>query len=1021
MVSLRVANRIAFRFTLTCALSMWMSCALALDPALDVSQYGHTAWKIQEGFAGDVVNSIAQTTDGYLWLGTLSGLMRFDGVRIVPWQPPARASLPDNRIRALLAARDGTLWIGTFAGLASWKQGQLTTYPRFDQTSISSLVQDREGTVWVAANSETGMLCALTLGNAECYGEDGRFGAWVHGLVEDSKGVLWATVPSGVWRWKPGPPVLYALPEAVTGSMQNLVEAAPGAMLVVTRSKVWKIADDRVQEFPIPRPPGRGAVPYTLFRDGDGAIWIDTSEGLQHLHAGRWDAYTRLDGLSADVVIRFFEDREGNVWVMTPDGIDRFRALAAATYSVAQGVSGADASVLADRDGSTWISTTTGLYRWRDGQATGAIGHGPFGAGTGTLFQDHRGRVWVGSQDGTGYLDSGRLVPVTGVPKGYVDAIDEDREGNLWIAHRDAGLLRVSPGLEVQQVPWKNIGQSGPADSVAIDPVNGGLWLGFLSGGVVHLVGGRARASYSVADGLGKGRVTQVRVEADGTVLAATENGLSRIKAGHVATLNRRNGLPCDSVHWTIPDDDGAVWLYTQCGLVRIARSDLASWADAAEQGRAPQRIRALVLDGSEGVRAFTNRGAYSPMATKSRDGRLWFKGNDGVAVVDPRHLSLNKLPPPVHIEQVVADRAAYEISSRVRLPPLVRDLQIDYTALSLVAPEKNQFRYKLEGHDPDWQSVGNRRQAFYNDLPPGNYRLRVVASNNNGVWNDQGTALDFSVAPAYWQTTWFRAACVAVFLMVLWALYRLRLRQVVNAFNARLEERVGERTRIARDLHDTLLQGFQGLLLRFQTARELLRTRPAEAEKALESAIDQTAQAITEGREAVQGLRASTVERNDLARAITTLGEEIAAEASSHTSVALNVEVEGTPRSLHPIVRDEIYRIVGEALRNAFRHAEAKQIEVELRYDVRQLRLRIRDDGKGIDPKFLTDEGRAGHFGLLGMRERAKLVRGKLTVWSAPDSGTEIELSVPAAHAYVASHSRSWFAEKFSGKDSEK
>jgi signal transduction histidine kinase len=728
-----------------------------------------------------------------------------------------------------------------------------------------------------------------------------------------------------------------------------------------------------------------------------------------------------LDGLSADVVIRFFEDREGNVWVMTPDGIDRFRALAAATYSVAQGVSGADASVLADRDGSTWISTTTGLYRWRDGQATGAIGHGPFGAGTGTLFQDHRGRVWVGSQDGTGYLDSGRLVPVTGVPKGYVDAIDEDREGNLWIAHRDAGLLRVSPGLEVQQVPWKNIGQSGPADSVAIDPVNGGLWLGFLSGGVVHLVGGRARASYSVADGLGKGRVTQVRVEADGTVLAATENGLSRIKAGHVATLNRRNGLPCDSVHWTIPDDDGAVWLYTQCGLVRIARSDLASWADAAEQGRAPQRIRALVLDGSEGVRAFTNRGAYSPMATKSRDGRLWFKGNDGVAVVDPRHLSLNKLPPPVHIEQVVADRAAYEISSRVRLPPLVRDLQIDYTALSLVAPEKNQFRYKLEGHDPDWQSVGNRRQAFYNDLPPGNYRLRVVASNNNGVWNDQGTALDFSVAPAYWQTTWFRAACVAVFLMVLWALYRLRLRQVVNAFNARLEERVGERTRIARDLHDTLLQGFQGLLLRFQTARELLRTRPAEAEKALESAIDQTAQAITEGREAVQGLRASTVERNDLARAITTLGEEIAAEASSHTSVALNVEVEGTPRSLHPIVRDEIYRIVGEALRNAFRHAEAKQIEVELRYDVRQLRLRIRDDGKGIDPKFLTDEGRAGHFGLLGMRERAKLVRGKLTVWSAPDSGTEIELSVPAAHAYVASHSRSWFAEKFSGKDSEK
>jgi len=285
MVSPRVANRIAWRFTLTCALSVWLSCAHALDPALDVSQYGHTAWKIQDGFAGDVVNAIAQTTDGYLWLGTLSGLMRFDGVRTVPWQPPAGASLPDNRIRAVLAARDGTLWIGTFAGLASWKDGKLITYPRFDRTSISSLMQDREGTVWVTANTGIAVFCALRPANAECYGEDGRFGAWV-GLVEDSKGALWATVPNGVWRWKPGAPVFYPLPEEVSGSFQNLVEADPGAMLVVTRSRVWTIADDRVREFPIPGLQAREAAPRALFRDRDGAIWIDTSEGLRHLHAG---------------------------------------------------------------------------------------------------------------------------------------------------------------------------------------------------------------------------------------------------------------------------------------------------------------------------------------------------------------------------------------------------------------------------------------------------------------------------------------------------------------------------------------------------------------------------------------------------------------------------------------------------------------------------------------------------------------------------------------------------------------
>jgi signal transduction histidine kinase len=394
----------------------------------------------------------------------------------------------------------------------------------------------------------------------------------------------------------------------------------------------------------------------------------------------------------------------------------------------------------------------------------------------------------------------------------------------------------------------------------------------------------------------------------------------------------------------------------------------------------------------------------------------------DGVTAIDPLHLPINRVVPPVHIEQIIADGKIHLPTAGLRLPAQLRDLTIYYTALSLVAPEKVRFRYKLEGQDRDWREVLNIRRAQYSNLAPGSYRFRVTAANNSGVWNQEGASLDFSIAPAYWQTLWFRAACVAPLLALLWALYQLRLRQIGHAFNTRLEERVAERTRIARDLHDTLLQSFQGLLLRFHTVSELLPKRPADAKEILESAIDQTAQAITEGRNAVQGLRASTVESNDLAVAIKTLGEELAAEASSDTSVGLHVEVEGTPRTLHPIVRDEIYRIAGEALRNAFRHAVAKQIEVELRYDERQLRLRVRDDGKGIDPTFLTAEGRAGHFGLHGMRERAKLMGGKLAVWTAPDSGTEIELSIPAAHAYAASpapwHSR--LAEKFSGKSAQ-
>jgi len=323
-------------------------------------------------------------------------------------------------------------------------------------------------------------------------------------------------------------------------------------------------------------------------------------------------------------------------------------------------------------------------------------------------------------------------------------------------------------------------------------------------------------------------------------------------------------------------------------------------------------------------------------------------------------------------------------------LPAYTTAVRFDYAGLSLTAAEKVRYRYRLDGVDTDWRELTAARQALYTNLRPGQYTFRVIAANNDGVWNEQGAALDFSIASAYSQTIWFRAVCAAAFLATLWALYQLRLHQIAKGFNARLEERVAERTRIARDLHDTLLQSFQGLLLRFQTVREHLPTRPAEAERILESAIDQTAQAITEGREAVQGLRASTVERNDLAQTITTLGQELAAEGGSHTSVGLQVDVGGTPRTLHPIVRDEIYQIASEALRNAFRHAEAQRIEVEFRYGEQQFRVRVRDDGKGIAATVLTAEGRTGHFGLHGMRERAKLMGGKLTVWTAAESGTE-------------------------------
>jgi signal transduction histidine kinase/ligand-binding sensor domain-containing protein len=1013
---------IALGIVLAFMLLAWRPYAFALDPALDVSQYAHTSWKIRDGFTKGQIKSIAQTSDGYLWLGTEFGLLRFDGVHNIPWQPPPNQHLPSSDIRSLLASRDGTLWIGTLKGLASWKDGKLTQFPELAGRLILKLLEDHEGTLWISGVAiPTGRLCAIRNGSVQCYGEEGALGRGASNLYEDRRGNLWAGVKDGLWRWKPGLPKFYPLPGEPDG-IRALDEDDDGALMVGWNGGIQRLVDGKLKAYPLPGNVGRFRA-KRLLRDRDGSLWIGTQDqGLVHVHQGRTDLFAQVDNLSGENVYNLFEDSEGNIWVATINGLDRFRDFVVATHTMKQGLSSAIiGSVLATLDGSVWLGTYDGLNRWNDGQLTiyreraeraragvrEIVGSGLPDKGVESLFQDNRRQIWVSTVHGFGYLENDRFISINGVPGGNALSMNEDTAGNLWIANEEFGLFRLLRGRMVQQLPWARLGHLDHASALAADPLQGGLWLGFHLGGVAYFTDDQVRASYAAADGLGEGRVNHLRIDPDRTLWAATDGGLSRLKNGRVATLTSKNGLPCDTVHWAIEDDAHSFWLYTACGLVRIARTELDDWAAAVDKDKYAKRtIQITVFDSSDGVRPLASAGHYSPQVAKSSDGKLWFLPWDGVSVVDPQHLRTNKLPPPVHIEQITADRKVYDAASAanvpMRLPPLVRDLTIDYTALSLAAPEKVLFRYKLEGRDREWQDAGTRRQAFYNDLPPGNYRFRVMARNNSGVWNVAGTFLDFSIAPAYYQTTWFQLLLVAAFAALLVTLYQLRLRQVARQFNIRLEERVSERTRIARDLHDTLLQSFQGVLLKFHALTYLLPDRPAEARHKLESVIDQAQQAITEGRDAVQGLRSSTVITNNLALAISTLGEELAADQSGQDCAHLQVIEEGPLRNLVPLVRDEVYRIAGEALRNAFRHAQARRIEVEILYAKRHLRLRVRDNGKGIDPKVLAEGGCEGHYGLVGMHERAKLTGGKLAVWSKLDSGTEVELTIPAGVAYT-------------------
>lgn len=1005
------------------------SSAAAATATLDISQYAHTSWTVADGFTRGAIHSVAQPPDGYLWLGTEFGLLRFDGVRTTP--APSEIVLPSDQVNTLLTGRDGTLWIGTSQGLASWNGATVKVYPELAGYVINRTLEDREGAVWVFGTMPpSGKLCRFGTNGVRCWGPGERFGSRVTMLYEDGSGNLWFGEPHGIWRWNPGDPTWH--PVDSDKVVQALSEDADGVPLVLLSGGIYRMVGSALREVSrLPDALGQLTTGFRTLRDRDGGVWIGAlGGGLAHFHNGTVDLFSQSDGLSSDTVAGLLQDREGNIWVATHGGLDRFRKLPVTSFTTRQGFSSLRVfAVLASSDGSVWVRTVDGLHQLRNGEVVAhrevpdltdkTMPRSPaaagdveaFGSSGGSLFEDERGRLWLSTRRSAGYLEKGRFMQVPGVPGGRVHGIAGDRSGNIWFLHETQGLVHVADTNGkpvVQRISWARLGRADFADALAVDPAQGGVWLGYYRGGVDFVKDGQVRESYGVEDGLAPGRINDLRFGRDGALWAAAEGGLTRLKDGRATTLSARDGLPCDNAHWTMEDDEGSFWLSMPCGLIRIAPSSLAAWdSSTGPQREARSILQMKVFSNADGVRSRAKSGPFGPKVTKAPDGRLWFFPLEGLSVMDPRQISLPRPPPPVHIERISADNQLYSPGREVQLPPLIRDLRIEYTALTFIAPEKVMFRVKLEGRDLEWQDVGNRRQAFYTSLGPGRYRFRVMASEDNATWNEAAVPLGFSIAPAYYQTIWFRALIVLSAVVALWAAYRYRLRQVAYEFDARLQERVHERTRIARELHDTLLQSFQGLLFLLQAASYLLPHRPDEAKEMFERAITRAEQALTEGRDAVQHLR-STPDMTDLPVAIERLAEELA-EADidgGREKPVVTVSTAGTPRPLHPVVWDDIYRIAAEALRNAFRHAQAPHIEVDIHYEAKQLCLRVRDDGAGIDLEHGAAQ-QSGHFGISGMRERADLIGARLALWSQVRVGTEVRLDVPADVAYSTSGTR--------------
>jgi len=986
--------------------------ALAINPDLSLTQLGHSAWRLQDGDLPGTPTAIAQTKDGYLWIGTQAGLVRFDGVNFVPFVPPPSEGQKLSSITTLYGATDGSLWIGGAARLVrqlmQWKDGHLHLYTPFG--FFAAVREAPDGSIWAAryhTPDDLGPLCEAGKDSLICYGSKQGIPFKDAGpLAIEKSGTIWVATANRLARWQDGHSEIFAPSEmarseelegyksvaiAPDGSVwSGVMQGGPGLGLQHFLKGAWSpVVSGKLNS-------SAWEVTALLF-DRDNTLWVGTAnQGIYRIDGSRIDHFSVSDGLSADSVVGFHEDHEGDVWVVTSKGVDKFRPMQVNTFSSRQGLSedGVQA-VLASRSGTVWVSNATAVDRIENStvityrQQNGLPGRSPT-----ALLEDRQGRIWIGVDDGVAVFDHEHFVRVHSgsQPIGPVLQFAEGRDATIWAVSVTvpSRLLRLSESEAIESISPPEGTRIG---TVAAAP-EGALWMGLINGeqscDLARYAHGQWE-TFPLHRAPNSGTCSEIVTPHDDTVFASASDGIIEWHQGRVHTLVGTNGLPCIRVYSLAFDKAGDLWAYLECGVVVIHSGQLAEWWKEPTK-----KLKIRLLDISDGAQS--GLADFHPRAAVTADGKLWFANGTDLQFVDPKHWLHNSVPPPVQIQALIADDRTYVRHSPIKLPPLTRNVRIDFTAPSFVAPQRVSFRYRLDGWDTDWQDSGGRRQSFYTNLHPGRYRFSVTAANDDGLWNTKGDSLEFELEPAYYQTWWFRLLCVAAALALLQALFVYRLRRAKANIQQRLAARLSERERIARDLHDTLLQSVQGLMLKFHAVANAISADSAARNK-LENALAQGRDVIAEGRARVLDLRQADAPSRELATQLSSYGASFL-----HTSEAtFNASVVGQPVPLNPVAADEVLNIGREAIGNAFMHAEARYIEIELTYGEKSLVLRIRDDGKGME-RGIVETGQAGHWGIVGMRERSRALGAKLNIWSRPDSGTEIELIVPGASAYASS-----------------
>jgi ligand-binding sensor domain-containing protein/signal transduction histidine kinase len=962
--------------------------AAAAVPALDqnrgLREFGRQVWLSENGLPQNTAQAIAQTHDGYIWIGTQEGLVRFDGVKFEIFDKQNTPQFSSNDIRSLFVDGSGTLWIATSSGLVRrWEAGEFEAFASnqgWAGNYLGPITEDRYGSVRFVTSrgvvscdggkcgldemSETiansvknlfvraGTSLVLTSTGLELL-KDGALTEWtaaglksvnVTAVAEDNNGTLWVGASEGVSEIRDGNTRLYSISEGL--------------------------------------PNGR----VTCLRvDREGAVWIGTSNGLARLRNGQIETFSTAEGLSSNLVLSIFEDREGSVWVGTEGGgLVLFKNRKFNTLTTKDGLaSDLVKAIYQDREGGVWIGTNGGgltllkngqisKFTTRDGLASDVVL---------SLAGDDAGNLWIGTPDGLNQFKAGKFKTYTfadGLSNDLVRSVYVDRRGDLWVGTR-AGLDLFRDHKFTSYTT--NDGLANDFIGALLEDSKGSLWIGTL-GGLSKFADGKF-TSFTTSDGLSSNTITCLHEDADGNLWIGTSGGgLNIFRDGKFASFTSRDGLPDDVIYRILEDSAHRLWFSSNKGVFRLAISELNDLV-----AKRTSTLNAALYGPADGMLTRECSGGGHPAAWKMNDGKLWFATIKGVATVDPEHLAVNSLPPTLVIEQVRVDDRLVTAPSGSRVAAGSTRFDFYFTAPSFIAPENVHFKYKLEGFDRDWIDGGNRRVAYYTNLRPGNYRFRVMAANNDGVWNEQGAAFDFYLRPHFYQSYWFYALIVLLLGGIVWQLYRLRVRRISSQFSAVL----AERNRIAREIHDNLAQDILGISVQLELVARLMPA--AEAAKShLDRARILVRNSMAEARRYVWDLRSQDLENKDLPTAL----NDTARRLTRDTELQTAVQVTGTFRPLPSAIETNILRIAQEAINNSVKHAGARRIMIDVHFEQDALQLRVQDDGCGFDPQAHNGDG---HFGLVGMRERAQEIGGELNIHSQAAAGTEVIVNVPLTH----------------------